>query len=383
MYRPATALRIGLAGLLLVGCEKVPTFQELTSQQPQNAAQQGTSNPTTPAPKPPTAAPVVATPQPASVAPEVVIADLLKRPTNGINDSDIATLTNLPSGLDEIKSLDVTRSTVTDDGVRLISKLPALTQLDLTGTQIRGNGLAGLKGLSNLRVLTLNEIHSLTPECWDFLCELTQLETVNLVGTRITNKDVEKLTRLTSLKELNLSQTQVSDAAFTHLAEIENLQILRLEMNSLIDGSGLQAFSKSKTKPPLRELHSFRTKINIAGLKHVKGIPNLELLNIADILLTDQQVQDLKGTNNVKTLNVSFNRLTTASMPVFATMKNLEDLDLQNIDTINDACLAALSKVRGLRSLNVTRTTCSRKGLEAFSKLQKNCRLIFSDDISP
>lgn len=368
---------------LISGCEKVPTFQELTGQEAKPAAtEQRSPMPVTANPAPATSVESKPMPKPVTLDPGEVIAKILQRPPHEISNEDLVNLTNLPSGQDQIHSLDLTKSSVSDAGVKLLPKLPQLTNLNLGYLKISGNSLESLKAIPDLRSLTLEGIQGLSPESWEIVADLSHLETLSLLGTFVTDDNVAKLVRLPNLKELNLTQTLVTDAVFSHVAEMKTLEILRFEGLSSIDGHGLQVLGKAKNNP-LRELHASRTKLGIAGLKHIKSIPSLRLLDITSSNLTDQQLYELRGAGNIVTLKLGFNLLTAAGMPTLVTLRDLEDLDLQNNMAIDDRALGALSKMKGLKTLNVTRTSCTPRGLQEFARLQKNCKLIFSDTTNP
>lgn len=368
---------------LISGCEKVPTFQELTGQEAKPAAtEQKSPMPVTANPAPVTSLESKPMPKPVSVEPSEVIAKILQRPPHEISHDDLVNLTNLPSGLDQIHSLDLTKSSVSDAGVKLLPKLPQLTNLNLSYLKISGNSLESLKAIPDLRNLSLEGIQGLSPESWEIVADLSHLETLSLLGTFVTDDNVSKLARLPNLKELNLTQTLVTDAVFSHVAEMKTLEVLRFEGLSSIDGHGLQVLAKAKSNP-LRELHASRTKLGIAGLKHIKSIPSLRLLDITSSNLTDQQLYELRGAGNIVTLKLGFNLLTAAGVPALVTLRDLEELDLQNNMAIDDRALGALSKMKGLKTLNVTRTSCTPRGLQEFARLQKNCKLIFSDTPNP
>lgn len=368
---------------LIPGCEKVPTFQELTGQEakPASTEQKG--------PMPVTAPPAQAAvdqlkpmPKPAALEPNEVIARITQRPPHEITNEDLVNLTNLPSGQDQIHSLDLTKSTVNDAGVRLLSKLPQLMNLNLSYLKISGNSLESLQAIPDLRSLSLEGIQGLSPESWEIVAGLSHLETLNVLGTLITDDTVAKFVRLPNLKELNLTQTLVTDAVFSHVAEMKNLEVLRFEGLSSVNGRGLQVLAKAKNNL-LRELHASRTPLGIAGLKHIKLIPSLRLLDITSSNLTDQQLYELRGAGNVVTLKLGFNLLTVAGMPAVVTLRDLEDLDIQNNMMIDDRALGALSKMKGLKTLNVTRTSCTPRGLQEFARLQKNCKLISNETPNP
>ena len=83
--------------------------------------------------------------------------------------------------------------------------------VDLSSSQLRNDGLANVKGLTQLQVLDLswNEV---TDEGLVNLKGLTKLKSLNLGVTRISDAGLANLTGLTSLQSLNLLGTKVTDA---------------------------------------------------------------------------------------------------------------------------------------------------------------------------
>ena len=122
-----------------------------------------------------------------------------------------------------------------------------------------------------------------------------------------------------------------------------------------------------------------RTPIHAAGLKHIKSIPNLEFLDISNTSLSDQQFVDLKGANNLVHLKIGANYLTNAGMQTVLTLSKLKILDLEGMQTISDPGLGILSKKSGLQTLNAKKTPFTRKALELFQKINKNCEVLVSE----
>lgn len=367
---------LGVSAVMnLVGCEKVPTFQELSGQQPSPTTSTSPANPAPPATSNSSPAALPETVPQKSVDPASVIADFRSRLPHQVTDTDLKSLTSLPTGLEEIVSVNLDASSVSDDGVQLLMKCQRLSDLSLRGTRIRGSCLASLGKLTELRRLTLREV-SLDPTNWSLICELPKLEVLDVMSTTITDEDVAKLTNLASLRELNLSATPITDAAIAHLAKSESLEVLRMEGVVRVNGSGFEAFAKTKGKAnTLREVHASMTHLAVPGFKHLKAIPSLEFLDISNTQLTDVQLNELRGASNISTLNASNNRLSASGMPIFATMRKLQSLDLRNMATIDDSSLAVLSKDKKLKWLNVLQTNCTQQGLQTFAKLQKQCEL--------
>jgi uncharacterized membrane protein len=98
---------------------------------------------------------------------------------------------------------------------------PVISQLvtvDLSATKITDKGVAQLGSSKNLRLIRLAET-GVTDACIDTLLKLPTLESINLYGTKVTDAGVSKLSALPNLKRLYLWQTAVTPAAINALKE--------------------------------------------------------------------------------------------------------------------------------------------------------------------
>ena len=376
--RHATICLIGSSVFLtaLTGCEKVPTFQELTGEQ-QGKPANTTQNPAATAKvSQPTPVPEVA--KPAPIDPAKFLADFSAKRSDAITDADLKTLASLDSGREQVVSLDITRSGITDGVLQNLTKLPELSVLILTATSIDGHGLEALAGCPKLKRLKLTSVLKMTPQGWDALSKVSQLEFLDVSSTSsITDADVAKFTAMPHLRELNLSETTLTDEVFKTLAQMENLEILHIERDGLIRGIGLQAYLKSK--PALREIYANGTPLGYAGLRHIKSIHSLQFLDISGSSLTDTQFAELKGANNLVHLKIGANFLSNDGMKTVLSLSKLKILDLEGMPTINDAALGILSKKSGLQTLNAKKVPFTPKAIEQFRKIQKNCEVLASE----
>ena len=103
-----------------------------------------------------------------------------------------------------------------DDLAKLGPVMPALVSLDLSASTVTDKGAALLKGASDLKSLRLSET-GVTDAGLDAVATLPQLESLNLYGTQVTNEGVLKLAGLKNLKKLYLWQTKVDDAGLQAL----------------------------------------------------------------------------------------------------------------------------------------------------------------------
>lgn len=166
-------------------------------------------------------------------------------PLSTVNDDALAPLAKMPW----LQALSVPETKVTDKGIRYLQKLTKMRNLTLYATGITDRGMKHLAGMKQLRVLqlgktgitdaglkhlsSLNQLQHL--QLWDtkvggpglvHLKSLTKLKTLNLIGTGVSNADLAHLKPLTKLRRLDLSGTNIDDGAVEHLATIKSLRTL-------------------------------------------------------------------------------------------------------------------------------------------------------------
>lgn len=98
-----------------------------------------------------------------------------------------------------------------DDLAKLQPVMPAMVSLDLSASTVTDNGAKIIANAAELRSLRLSET-AVTDAALEALAKLPKLESLNLYGTQVTNEGILKLAALPNLKKLYLWQTKV-DAA--------------------------------------------------------------------------------------------------------------------------------------------------------------------------
>jgi Leucine-rich repeat (LRR) protein len=109
----------------------------------------------------------------------------------GLNDQDLEAIVPL-SG--KILSLDLTHAEISDEGLKVLSKLSSLQRLYLEGNkEITVDGLAHLKSLENLTYLNLVRIE-LNEELVDLLISMKSLREIYLYDTGLNEESITRLT---------------------------------------------------------------------------------------------------------------------------------------------------------------------------------------------
>ena len=153
------------------------------------------------------------------------------------------------------------------EGELTSADLASLTRLEAVGLNIQS--LAGLEYATALSYLELpvNPISDVSP-----LVSLTNLETLDLGSTKITDAGVASLVSLTNLKSLDLVDTDITDAGVASLSRLTNLKSLILAFTSITD----------------------------VGVASLSRLTNLETLSLTSTSITD--VSPLLSLTKLKTL---------------------------------------------------------------------------------
>jgi hypothetical protein len=134
-------------------------------------------------------------------------------------DDDLARLPAMP----ELEDLELGRTWTTDTGLARLQGLDSLDYLGLAETAVAGPGLASFAGTPLTRVdLSRSEI---TNDGLRYLATLESLSLLWLDGTQVTDAGLEHLLSLPLLAELHLSDTAVSDASLGRLLDHPNLKV--------------------------------------------------------------------------------------------------------------------------------------------------------------
>ncbi len=100
------------------------------------------------------------------------------------------------------------------------------------------------------------------------------VRSVDLSGTKVTDVELEYITKLSQLRELSLNESKITDARLAKLKALSQLQRLGIEDAEVTD-PGLEhlgGFSQ------LQDLDLASTRVGDAGLKHLKGLSQLQSL---------------------------------------------------------------------------------------------------------
>ena len=392
------SLGVMLVLALSTGCGKVPTWGELTGQQP--AA-------------PPTTTPVAVQPVPSQTpstpvlppkpkAAEVIAKFKALRPAE-ISDSSLAELGGLTEGFEDLTEIDASNSQVTNAGLAYLRNLPTLKQLELGSTKVDDAGMQHLAQIPSLESLTLNQT-LVSDEGVSKLTALPNLKKLELMGCHLTQAGFAAIGKLPALEHIVLNRTLgVNDAAvdliceavtlrkleFNSCNEITDQGLLSLRKLEVIDdlqisrcnvtGVGLGGAVKQQGLKTLKVLHIYGTPITEDGAKAINSIKSLELLAVGELPINDRGLVMLtQGLKNLKHLHVANCKGVTGSgLTAIKAADDLEILSLHGTGLV-DQGLVLLKGHKKLKSLDLTNTSCSLAAVQSLKKSLPNCEILYA-----
>lgn len=115
---------------------------------------------------------------------------------------------------------------VTDLGLSKLATLKKLRSLDVSGSAITGNGVKTLAGFKELRRLSLWNVKGIDDAAMAPLSSLTNLTSVDLSNTPVGNQALRDLGRLAHLRRLYVSETNITaDAVKAFKASHPNVMV--------------------------------------------------------------------------------------------------------------------------------------------------------------
>lgn len=268
--------------------------------------------------------------------------------------------------------------------------------------------------------LTLNS--KSTDDSLAYVGELTNLLTLNLAGTAVSDAGLPRLDRLDQVRSLNLSGTQISDNSVDQLARWEDLNLLDVS-NTRITAAGIARllqqnphvtvvfsggsagrrsvrFDENADRAVLREIidtdyfqsydavpHEFGdadlellasqcevkhltlrgSAVTDAGLRHLNGLAYLKSLCLSDTAITGAGFRDVEGLESLAYLRLASTNVGDAELAHLKRMPNLKDLTLTGTK-VTDEGLQHLSGISSLRKLGLHGTRVSFAAAKEWQK---------------
>jgi hypothetical protein len=270
--------------------------------------------------------------------------NLRKRPASNmtfITEKAVPHLAQIPT----LEYLELNYGCLSDLSAPEIAKLPKLKFLYAWGSNVLTNsGLGHLAKIKSLEFLSTRS-HYITDEGMDAIAQFPNLKTLSLTCPKITDQGLSLIANMKNLQNLSLTvslpgnseESYITISGVACLNEMTNLKSLALDgVNQ--DGSGLNIsqlknlesltmYLKSVWPPGVKKRpkqdKSFQD-IDLQCLANLKHLKQLHLRCSRDI--TDKGLMHLKGLTDLETIDLSEASLTDAGLAYLKDMKKLNDL---------------------------------------------------------
>lgn len=300
-----------------------------------------------------------------------------------------------------LKSLGL-RQTVKVSGDAWRKVLPTLTSLEnlrLFECSLKDDVLPALSGLKGLKQLDLCGNPGITDAGLKSLSGLNKVTNLNLRGTSITDAGFEHLSGMTELEELNLAGPGIKDEGFKYLAKCKKLSSLHFREDSVnFTGTGLKAFAGQT----FRYLDIDETGITDAGLAEIKNLkiaweetlflPQYGLTKykkdqkfwegLHPDRITDAGLKYLGEIRNIRWVKVGGGGITDAGLEHLTSLVNLRELEIGPCPNIKGPGLKALHALPALQELDISRTNVSAEHLTHLSGMAKLKKVIVGRNVT-
>lgn len=160
--------------------------------------------------------------------------------------------------------------------------------------------------------------------------------------------------RLGDSHSLQFVGARISDANLEHVRALDDTEFLELHGTS-VRGPGLANIAEWKS---LRELFLSNNPIGDEGLVHLQGLHNLEWLEMAETRISDEGLLHLRGMNKLQKLSLV-------------------------LTSISDAGLRHLKSLKALRNLDLSGTHVSSEGVKDLQRALPNCQICWGELSAP
>jgi hypothetical protein len=179
---------------------------------------------------------------------------------------------------------------VGDAALADLPKLTHLLTLEIDSSGATDAGLAYLKDMTSLKVLSFGSNPAITDAGLAHLKGLTQLQQIMFSYTGITDGGLVHLKGMDMLEQVYAGCRNVGDVGLAHLQALPNLRSLALADSQVTD-AGMAHIKEMKK---LEFLALDRTQVSDAGLAQLKGLTKLVTLRVVGTKVTDAGVGDLR-----------------------------------------------------------------------------------------
>ena len=202
------------------------------------------------------------------------------------------------SGVAALKSLSIGSSSLTSEGMRNLTRCTALTTLDLSGCGTsKCASLAPLSAIAPLRSLRM--VNDTTDALVQSLATVTQIESLDLSVSPITDAAFDRVSSMSSLSDLTLYDCKnLTDAGYLKLLPLGKTFTRLIPTRTKLSDAAFTALAKEM--PMMAEIDLSYTGVSPAGLAGLENFKKLKSLGVHAQQCTEEGLKHLsRATNNL------------------------------------------------------------------------------------
>ena len=186
------------------------------------------------------------------------------------------------------------------------------------------------------------------------------------ITNRVNDDTLKLLVGQDALRRLELSGTAVTSAGLIHLKGLTNLQFLNVCLTAVSD----EGFEHLSAMTKMRRMTVCASKITGSGFKHLAGMKQLESINLHSSPASDAGLEAIGKLPSLRRLEIVHTNVTDAGLVHVANLVNLRQLHIHGKET-SEAALPFIGKLSELYELDIYDRAASNATLKEIAKLPK------------
>ncbi len=227
-----------------------------------------------------------------------------------------------------------------------------------------------LKALTSLdsKLETITELDltgsKVTPSGLELLVKLPNLRSLTVNAMELEEGHFQAIAKLSGLKELHVRSYRGDPAFLKHLNGMAQLEILDLAFGSRIDDNALAVLDDL---PALQEINLMATPVTDAGVVHLARFPSLQRINLhKSRIMTGDGFKELHALD-LRWLDVSQTTFSRMGFVHLKKFRNLETLICGNAGVIDNNLLGIVGLPK-LRELDLSFNSITDLGMQVFAR---------------
>jgi len=230
------------------------------------------------------------------------------------------------------------RLDISDTSMSCIGKMQSLQSLDLSESTIDDRSLRHIEHLP--------------------------LHDLNLFGTNISDRGVQHIAKIKTLRSLNIGATQISDEAIEQLSSLVDLEVFRFCATKITD-KGFQSLARLRN---IRQLDVSDIPVSEKSFRLIGSLPKLESIDLGGVKVTARDIEDLRSAPCLRHIILFRSELNDAELHALSELKGVRTLQLSRNPFTNNG-VAYLGKMTNL--INVSMLECPNVSPGAVAQLKK------------